>query len=201
MTEWNEEPAENEEHSYHDEPPRNSTSSMMFYFFGAVILCAVSLGVGYMMGKRSAPPPTDTTLASQPAPTSGAPKPGASRAVETAPVKTTSPETEASPAASPAPTPAAVERAAATKATAKTPEMATNPAKGFMVQVAAVTRQEDADTLAGSLRKKKYPVFVLPPAGADKFYRVQVGPFAEVKDADAMKAKLAGDGYNAIVKK
>jgi len=30
---------------------------------------------------------------------------------------------------------------------------------------------------------------------------VQVGPFAQLKDAEAMKAKLAADGYNAIVKK
>ena len=79
--------------------------------------------------------------------------------------------------------------------------MAANPAKGIMVQVAALSRQDDAENLAGSLRKKQYPVLILPPSGADKFYHVQVGPFAQQQDADAIKAKLLADGYNAIVKK
>jgi cell division protein FtsN len=30
---------------------------------------------------------------------------------------------------------------------------------------------------------------------------VQVGPYAELKDAEAMRARLIGDGYNPIVKK
>jgi hypothetical protein len=30
---------------------------------------------------------------------------------------------------------------------------------------------------------------------------VQVGPYADMKDAEAMKAKLSGDGYNPILKK
>ena len=38
-------------------------------------------------------------------------------------------------------------------------------------------------------------------AAADQFYRVQVGPYADVKDAEAMRARLIGDGYNPIVKK
>ena len=70
-----------------------------------------------------------------------------------------------------------------------------------MVQVAAVTRKEDADTLAAALSKKKYPVFVMPASGTDKFFHVQVGPFSTQADAEAMKTKLAADGYNAIVKK
>jgi cell division septation protein DedD len=69
------------------------------------------------------------------------------------------------------------------------------------VQVAAVTKQEDAEALVGALRRKNYPVFVSPNPSPDSLYHVQVGPFAELKDAEAMKSKLAGDGYNAIVKK
>jgi cell division septation protein DedD len=69
------------------------------------------------------------------------------------------------------------------------------------VQVAAVTKEEDAQALVAALRKKNYPVFVSPNASADSLYHVQVGPFAEMKDAEAMKSKLAGDGYNAIVKR
>jgi cell division protein FtsN len=77
------------------------------------------------------------------------------------------------------------------------------PASGaFVVQVAAVTREEDAAALAGALRKKSYSVFVVNnPAVHDKFYHVQVGPFVTLQGAEEMKAKLIGEGYNPIVKK
>jgi cell division septation protein DedD len=81
-----------------------------------------------------------------------------------------------------------------------TPELASE-AGNITVQVAAVTKQEDAEALVAALRKKNYPVFVSPNASTDNLYHVQVGPFAELKDAETMKSKLAGDGYNAIVKK
>ena len=71
---------------------------------------------------------------------------------------------------------------------------------GYMVQVAAVTKQEDADALVNALRKKQYPVFVTTVA-TDKLFHVQVGPFPDAKDAEAMRARLLGDGYNPIVKK
>jgi cell division septation protein DedD len=69
-----------------------------------------------------------------------------------------------------------------------------------MVQVAAVSKQEDADILQSALRKKQYPVFIATVPG-DSLFHVQVGPFADIKEAEAMRARLAGDGYNAIVKK
>ena len=74
-------------------------------------------------------------------------------------------------------------------------------AGAFVVQIAAVSREEDAAALAGALRKKSYSVFVVNnPAAHDKFYHVQVGPFATQQDADAMKVRLTGEGYNPIVK-
>lgn len=72
----------------------------------------------------------------------------------------------------------------------------------FMVQIAAVSKQEDAEALAGALKKKSYNVLVVNnPAGTDKLYHVQIGPFASLPDAEAMRAKLMGDGYNPIVKR
>ena len=72
----------------------------------------------------------------------------------------------------------------------------------FVVQIAAVSREEDAAALAGALRKKSYTVFVVNnPAVHDKLYHVQVGPFATLQDAEAMKVKLTGEGYNPIVKR
>ena len=72
---------------------------------------------------------------------------------------------------------------------------------GYYVQVAAVSRQEDAEALVEALKKKQYPAFIANNPSADKFHHVQVGPYAELKDAEAMRARLIGDGYNPIVKK
>jgi cell division septation protein DedD len=77
----------------------------------------------------------------------------------------------------------------------------TLPATGYFVQIAAVTKQEDAQALVDALKKKDYPAFVAAQATSDKLYHVQVGPFAEFKDAEAMRTRLTGDGYNPMVKK
>ena len=69
------------------------------------------------------------------------------------------------------------------------------------MQVAAVSRQEDAESLVEALKKKQYPAFTANNASADKFYHVQVGPYADLKEAEAMRARLISDGYNPIVKK
>ena len=69
------------------------------------------------------------------------------------------------------------------------------------MQVAAVSKQEDADALVDALKKKDYPAFVAAAGYADKLFRVQLGPFSDVKDAEAMRTKLVGDGYSPILKK
>jgi len=68
-----------------------------------------------------------------------------------------------------------------------------------MVQVAAVSRQEDADVLVGALKKHGYNAVVRSDP-KDNFLHVQVGPFATRDEARAMRAKLLADGYNAILK-
>ena len=67
------------------------------------------------------------------------------------------------------------------------------------MQVAAVSKQEDADSLVDALKKKQYPAFVA--AATDKLFRVQVGPFSDVKEAEAMRTRLIADGYSPILKK
>ena len=76
----------------------------------------------------------------------------------------------------------------------------TMPLSGYFVQVAAVSKQEDADALVDALKKKEYPAFVATPA-SDKLFRVQLGPFSDIKDAEGMRTKLVGDGYSPILKK
>jgi len=68
-----------------------------------------------------------------------------------------------------------------------------------MVQVAAVSRQEDADVLVSALKKHGYNAVVRNDP-KDALLHVQIGPFATRDEARAMRAKLLADGYNAILK-
>jgi DedD protein len=131
---------------------------------------------------------------------------GATQPVSTGTADGASPKTSADKRADPHPasnaTPA--ESSSAKSAPDVKPETAaTGAATGsYVVQIAAVSREEDAAALAGALRKKSYNVFVVNnPAVHDKLYHVQVGPFVSLQDAEAMKAKLTGEGYNPIVKR
>ncbi len=68
-----------------------------------------------------------------------------------------------------------------------------------VVQVAAVTRREDADVLVSALRQRGYRAMERNEP-QDKLVHVQVGPFSSREDANTMKQKLLADGYNAIIK-
>ncbi len=81
-------------------------------------------------------------------------------------------------------------------------EAATRPSDSsapLMVQIAAVSRQEDAEALAAALRKRGFSAMVRHGL-ADPLFHIQVGPFANLAQADSMKNRLRADGYNAIVK-
>jgi len=71
---------------------------------------------------------------------------------------------------------------------------------GYFVQVAAVSKPEDAAALVDALKKKEYPAIVAPES-ADKLFRVQLGPYSDIRDAEGMRTKLVGDGYSPILKK
>jgi cell division septation protein DedD len=197
------------------------TGRLLFMFLGMVVLCAVFFGLGYSLGKTSAPP---ITLAAEPTPAAsgGAPKPSPLNADDSGSaaqptssgqltfydsVKKEPQPGVAAKSVAPAPTeakpqsvaPAASEEARLAATVGMTPA-SPPPATGYTVQIAAVSRQGDADALVKALRKKEYPVFVAANA-PDKLFHVQVGPFIDPKEADAMKARLMADGYKPIVKK
>ena len=113
------------------------------------------------------------------------------------------------PSAQPAltPKPAAPSKAAAappkTSMPAKSPSGVDGPLipKGtIMLQVAAVMHQDDALALAQALQQKKFPAFVLTP-GADKLYRVQVGPYQDNQSASNARQELEAKGFKSIIKK
>jgi cell division septation protein DedD len=74
------------------------------------------------------------------------------------------------------------------------------PRGAIVLQVAAMARHADAKALAQALQQKKFPAFVLPPA-ADRYYRVQVGPYADPQSADLARQKLESQGFKAITRR
>lgn len=74
------------------------------------------------------------------------------------------------------------------------------PRGAIVLQIAALTKDQDALAMAGALQEKSFPAFVLTPS-ADNFYRVQVGPYADAKSADQAKRSLESAGFKVIVKR
>ena len=73
------------------------------------------------------------------------------------------------------------------------------PAGNYVLQVAAMRQTADANAVVKSLVAKHFPAFVVNPT-TDKYYHVQVGPYHDVKSADAAKKGLESAGFKAIVK-
>jgi cell division septation protein DedD len=73
------------------------------------------------------------------------------------------------------------------------------PGGAYTLQVAALTKEAEALDLATRLQKNNFPAFVLSRQ-SDKYYRVQVGPYTDLKAADAARKGLEDAGFKAIVK-
>lgn len=198
---------------------------LLVVFFGLVLICGLCFGLGYAMGSRSskdsasvgqpsAAGTSSVNAGSRPKPSATAPNiPGPSPQRTVVPLPgsgdsgaspaSNSTATNASPGAGgnssqwvvkPAlqPEPVSPQPAPAFKT-----QPAALPAAGLMVQIAAVSHQEDADVLTSALRKRGYAVATRRET--DGLIHVQIGPFASRNDALAMRQKLLNDGYNAIV--
>jgi DedD protein len=177
------------------------TGKMLALFFGLVVVCALFFGMGFTMGKnsvRSAPEllPSPGTSARTSVP----------RRTGTPPAATPeSPKTEQAQSAAATTTDnsstgAAAQNSASPQPSQDAPPTISGPGQAYYVQVAAVTKQEDGEALVESLKGRQYPAFIVNPS-PDKFFHVQVGPFADVKQAEDMRAKLVSDGYSPILKK
>jgi DedD protein len=186
------------------------TGKLLVLFFGLVGICALFFAVGYSLGRKSEPAITTASAATSPQIVPGTTK-ASSGSPATAPMtfyksveqKDANPEltptvdAKTEPAAAPSTGTAPAQTPAADAADGA----ATLPTASYFVQVAAVSKQEDGDALVDALKKKTYPAFVASPVPADKLFHVQVGPFSDIKDAEAMRARLIADGYSPILKK
>jgi len=174
------------------------TGKMLGLFFGLVILCAVFFGMGFSMGKNS----VKSTPELLPSPAQSGPRSAGSNK----PASATSSGNTSQPGQAPAPQ-------IGSNSGSSVPEAATPPdqsagqtspppaaGSGYFVQVAAVSKQEDAEALVESLKGHQYQA-IIANQPSDKLFHVQVGPFADIKEAESMRTKLVSDGYNPILKK
>jgi DedD protein len=198
-------------------------------FLGVVLLCAVFFTLGYVMGRTQYGGPVHAAeamgklISPSSSPASVKPKPAEAPAP---PAKSEwdfytkdsrqpepAPKAAASKPAVAAPIPAVATKKPGAPPAATTTPVAASPAKpaarfdapklpkgAIVVQVAALTRETDALAMADTIQQKRFPAFVVTPT-TDNFYRVQVGPYADEKSADAAKHSLEQVGFKPIIKR
>ncbi|MFZ1919305.1 MAG: SPOR domain-containing protein [Terriglobales bacterium] len=186
---------------------------MLALFFTVVLVCAVFFAIGFSLGRKTsmavagnaANTGTPASVVRPPTGKDGAAKTGSQptdfsfyKSVGTSGASTelAAPDAQAQPSGSNTSAPAAPAPASSVPTNG-----AAQATGGYFVQVAAVSREEDANALVEALKKKQYPAFAANNSSADKYYHVQVGPYSAFKDAEAMRARLIADGYNPILKK
>ena len=190
---------------------------LLLVFFAIVALCGVFFSLGYIVGRNtlsattsaaqtsvaaSAPgvkpspmppatylnrPPRETEASSDPAIPPGTDLSFYQSAEEPAEPATAVPEPSQTPATAPALPPPEVQIAPA-------------PRPGMVVQVSALTRREDAESLVQLLKEKNLPVMVTSGAG-DSLFHVVVGPFQDETEAQRVRALLEQDGFRPFIKR
>jgi cell division septation protein DedD len=153
-----------------------STGKMVGLFVVLVVICALFFGFGYSMGRGATVSATG----------------GSSPAVVVLGQRVAAKVSASSGSSTAAQIPPTREEATEPRAVA---------GGQYFLQVAAVTKQEDADALVSALKKKDYAVFATNSLPTDKLFHVQIGPFSNQKDVEGLRARLVAAGYNPIVKK
>ncbi|MGH9475833.1 MAG: SPOR domain-containing protein [Terriglobales bacterium] len=194
------------------------TKSLAGAFFALAVVCGLFFTFGYTIGKHAIPA-TFSLGGTQPLPlrlpASATPAPAAAGVQAPNPQELGAAENNQTPATlAPPPTGANPNSAASSAASTLASSTATSPgavlpaappADGsggvlFQVQVFAGS-QSDAGKLADALKTRGYPAQVVAPepGGQDAQYRVEVGPYLTHAEAEAMRARLRADGYQAAV--
>ena len=182
-------------------PPLSSTPSVQPPAAGAATPPAEELSYAERLLREDSPqehlkkaPAVGSTPRPSPAPVQEpVAKPAPAAAAPTPPPAATPP---ASAAPTPAPTPAPAEAKPPERpapAVSADPAAVSDPSgPGYAVQVAAYRDRREADTLAKQLIAKGYPAFVMDPVkGAPTaMFRVRVGKYKTLKDAEAVSARL-----------
>lgn len=76
------------------------------------------------------------------------------------------------------------------------------PANVLNYQIGLFSNSANADKLLDEVKKKGFRAFILTPSEGESnpVYRVQVGPFTDVVEAEEARKKLESDGYKPLKK-
>lgn len=188
-------------------------------FFIVVLLFAVGVAMGYILGQNSeksaktqtgepapcvatdgrpqpsqpsqpAQPPVQQAAASEPAPAAGAQPEGGQ---EAPPQPTTQPARQPEPA--PVAPPAPATRPAETD-TAKSAPAASDAPSGFFWQVTAKANHESARATLKILKERGFPAYLAP--GPNNLTRVLVGPYQDTSTKAKAKTDLEAMGFKPI---
>src|SRR5271163_1215436 len=162
------------------------TAKLLALFFGLVVVCAVFFALGYTLGRKSDIGLTASSAAAPLQSASNGLKPAGSASPQPPPPMTfykaveqkdANPQLAPAPADASSPGPAATGQVptsppgaptSSTQAQTNPPDpMGVVPTAGYFVQVAAVSKQDDAEALVDALKKKQYPAFVASNSAVD----------------------------------
>ena len=202
------------------------TGTVLGIFLALALVCSLFFGLGYSMGRRSAPGVANVAASSSAQSSGSDEKPSSGRSAasrEGSSTHTPGPDSQvvqpmqqraSSKDFGPSPempngSPATLtsrdhavpntEFSAASPAVSSASPSAVPLGSQSFVQVAAVSRREDADLLLAALKRRGYAGMIRQQT-LDNLLHVQVGPFPTKKDAEAMRQRLITDGYNPILK-
>jgi len=178
-------------------------------FLGIALLCGVFFALGYAVGSSTAAPseemtqPEDESTATGEKP-SALPSPtyiqrntaaasqnpgsdtdlGLDQSVQEGQPQTTLPSGQSQAAAADTPPPLAVQP----------------PPPGILVQVSALTRREDAESLVVLLKEKKLPVLVTSGTN-DTLFHIVVGPYKTDAEAQRVRLLLEQEGFRPFIRR
>lgn len=199
-----------------------SASTVMAVFMAASLVSAVFFGLGYSFGRGGTMKPVFTHAASAtPTPASSTQKPTPSAGVHPALLAASEPTQVVHPTmlAKSVPQEVALSRSAAVPVSvhAAQPVIARKQLQvvpiahaekkvvqsaavaHYMVQVGAVGDRKDAQRLVSQLRQRGFHAGIYSTK-SDKFLHVQIGPFTNLQQAQAMRHHVLASGYRAILK-
>jgi cell division septation protein DedD len=197
--------------------------SILGIFFGLVLICGIFFGFGYSLGRSNAVKPSvspqDDSQTALPTPAQAPVTTVVEPAASSTSISTKPSGATLQPVASAAPPQSLVASGPAPSSVEATPAAKTTPAsytipstaqsalststvaasQAIMVQIAAISRPQDADVLISALQKRGFNASARREA-SDDLLHVQIGPFSTRQLALAMRTRLLNDGYNAILK-
>ena len=171
-------------------------SFTLLVFTGIVVLCSIFFILGMLVGRQQGQKFASAAVAPAKSDARAAPK-------EDKPDFTfyDSVRKENQAALQPAPAPSPI---IPTKKPDREPAPAAAVSGNVMTyQIGAVRKAADAKKLLDRVKKKGFHAFIVAPVEGDPnpYYRVQVGPFTDLVEAEVAKKKLESEKYQVYSKK